>query len=365
MTFVIKYSMKNALICWLIFGIVQAKSDSINNVERKIEKHTERFYDKAGLCSEAGYKRNGTDATQFNRCVDYSGKGKNFVVFKFACPPALEFDEKLLICVLTKDAPMPTAVTFISNVQNFFSTALPSSPADPEADSLTLLPPPTSTSAVGGTDTLLESTSVRLPAVSFVPLTDSLQPVTLETSSPNSHDQVVEAIEKVVETTDIVRPTMEMDCSSQKFYRLPNSDCNRFYQCYLKSVSIFSCAPGLVFDEPTSRCSLPEESSCDQHVANPIVDALPDYFEMDCSSGVLRRYPFDCRNFYQCYDNGIAKSLLFYSCSAGLVFDEESSNCLHPYETSPCFANGDPSKSTPLDYHLQRLFLSLPNASTQ
>lgn len=36
-------------------------------VERKIEKHTERFYDKAGLCSEAGYKRNETDATQFYR----------------------------------------------------------------------------------------------------------------------------------------------------------------------------------------------------------------------------------------------------------------------------------------------------------
>ncbi|XP_032789203.2 uncharacterized protein LOC116926424 isoform X1 [Daphnia magna] len=348
MKFVI-YNTKNALIYLLIFSIVQAKSESINNIERKIEKHTERFYDKAGLCSEAGYKRNETDATQFYRCVDYSGNGKNFVVFKFACPPALEFDEKLLICVLPKEASIPTALTFISNVQNSFSTELPSSPADPEADSLTLLPPPTSTSAVGGANTLLESTSIKPLAISFVPLTDSLQPVTLETSSQNSHDQVLEAVEKVVETADLVKPTMEMDCSSKKFYRLPNSDCNRFYQCYLQSVSIFSCAPGLVFNEATSRCSLPEESSCEQHVSNPIADELPDYFQMDCSSGVLRRYPFDCRNFYQCYGNGIAKSLSFYSCSAGFIFDEESNNCLRPYETSPCFANSDPFKSSPLD----------------
>ncbi|XP_057367294.1 uncharacterized protein LOC130688327 [Daphnia carinata] len=365
MKFVIKSSMKNAVICLLTLGIVQTKSEGMNNVQRKIEKHTERFYDKFGLCSEAGYKRNDTDATQFYRCVDFYGKGKNFVVFKFACPPALEFDEKLLVCVLPKEAPIPTALTFSSNAQNSVSTELPSSPADPEADSLTLLPPPTSTSAVGGPDTLLESTSVRLPAESFLLLTDSLQPVALQTSPSNSNDQVLEAIEKVVETADIVKQTMEMDCSSQKFYRLPNSDCNRFYQCYLKSISIFACAPGLIFDEATAKCSLPEESGCEQHVMNPIADELPDFLEIDCSSGVLRRYPFDCRNFYQCYDNGSAKSLLFYSCSAGLIFDEESNNCLRPYETSPCFANGRHFKPSPLDYHLQKLFLSLPNVFTK
>lgn len=181
----------------------------------------------------------------------------------------------------------------------------------------------------------------------------------------NSQNQELEIVKKVMETSDMVKPTLEMDCGSNKFYRLPNSDCNRFYQCHLKSVSIFSCAPGLVFDEVTSRCSLPEGSNCEPQVANPIADELPSYFDIDCSSGVLRRYPFDCRNFYQCYDNGLSKSLLFYSCSAGLIFDEESNKCLLPYETSLCYANESPFKSSLFDYHLQRLFQSPPNAFAQ
>ncbi len=307
----------------------------------------------------------------FVRCVDYNGNGKKYVIFKFLCPPALEFDENLSVCVLSRklpspvidNKPYPTTTLAPFNAQPDSSPQLSSSPQfhNPETDILTLLPPSTSTNAVA--EFSVEPSSTGVPSA-FVFSPDSIiVPSIFETvtSSPNLEDKEFQIGGVVVETSDLLIPTLGMDCISNKLYRLPNSDCNRFYQCHQRSVNIFSCAPGLVFDEGAQRCLLPEESSCGQQFMKPIADGFFDSSEMDCTSGHFHRYPFDCRNFFQCYNNGSTKSILFYSCSNGLIFDEKSSKCLLPYETSPCYANDSPFKASPFLNHLQRLFQSSPN----
>jgi hypothetical protein len=246
------------------------------------------------------------------------------------------------------------------NAQTDSSPQLSSSPGS-ETEMLTLVPPSTSTNAVAEfsvepSSTGVQSTFVFSPDSVIVP--SSFETVT---SSPNVEDKEFQTGGVVVETSDVLIPTLGMDCISNKLYRLPNSDCNRFYQCHQRSVNIFSCAPGLVFDEGAQRCLLLEESSCDQQFTKPIADGFFDSPEIDCTSGHFHRYPFDCRNFFQCYNNGSTKSILFYSCSNGLIFDEKSSKCLLPYETSPCYANDSPFKASPFLNHLQRLFQSSPN----
>ncbi len=243
---------------------------------------------------------------------------------------------------MSRKSPIPVA-TNNPDPSTTLASDLSSYPPDPEIDILTLYPPSTSTNAI--TELIaVESSSTVVPAT--VPsIFESVA------SSLNSQDKVIQT-------------AVEMDCSSNKFYRLPNSDCNQFYQCHQRSVNIFSCSPGLVFDEAMERCLLPEESSCDQQLTNnPIAYEIFDYSEVDCSSGHFHRYPFNCRNFYQCYNNGLTKSILFYSCSSGLMFDEKSSKCLLPYETSPCYAANEssPFKSSPFLYNLQRLFQSSPS----
>lgn len=122
-------------------------------------------------------------------------------------------------------------------------------------------------------------------------------------------------------------------------------DCSRFYQCYDVAddltVFIFSCAPGLYFDEATSSCLRPDEAFCDDPTA--IVDTVSGsdnedggFFAIKCS-GDLFRYPLDCRNFYQCFkdEEGI-RSIFVFSCVPGFVFDDGQKKCVQPAESTPC-----------------------------
>lgn len=82
------YSLKNVAVFFLVaFGIVRGTADR-NGKNRELNKkitfilkvtrvfpfrqeihktETERFYDKSGVCKEAGFKRNETDSSQFYR----------------------------------------------------------------------------------------------------------------------------------------------------------------------------------------------------------------------------------------------------------------------------------------------------------
>ena len=198
--------------------------------------------------------------------------------------------------------------------------------------------------------TVASTKPTELSTLAVISETTTILPIQLESNEQLSTSDAISSLDYL----------FKINCTSNKFYRLPN-DCNRFYQCHQQSVSVFSCAPGLFFDEILARCALPEESSCDQGLKEgPIASGLVEFLEVDCS-GVMHRYPFDCRHFYQCYNDGFVKSLLFYSCSVGLIFDEESKTCLLPYETLPCYAHDSPFKSSPFFYHLQRLFHLSPN----
>lgn len=276
------------------------------------------------------------------RCVDYYGNGKKYSIFQFSCPPTLEFDEELSIC--SKPVKSCTRCNLISESSIAISQLSNQNMLSSEVVSTSDLPS-TSTSAVIWTD--------------FLAAPSTVVPTTPSHNSASTQSSLEIGIDSQNPTKDVdPTETLSMDCTPNKFYRLPDN-CNRFYQCFQRSISVFSCAPGLIFDEKRARCTLPDETSCDQQLNEP-VEELSKFFEIKCS-GVMLRYPLDCRRFYQCYSNGDTKSLLFFTCSAGLIFDEKSSQCLLPYETSPCFAVDSSTESSSFVNHLQRLFYSSPN----
>ncbi len=294
-------------------------------------------------------------------------------MFKFSCPATLEFNEILSVCTnpckkceTLVGLPVPSIpikgpdtiqtqtespTVLISDV--LYSPSQNFGVASTEPDSSYVAP--LTTSADIWTDILAEPSTVAPTAPSALAISEApTEPTPI---------QLAVSLETNEQSNSAIAPLdslFTVNCTSNKFYRFPN-DCTRFYQCHQQSVSIFSCAPGLIFDEILARCALPNESPCDQELnEGPLATGLAEFLEMDCS-GAMHRYPFDCRHFYQCYNDGLSKSLLFYSCSVGLIFDEQSSKCLLPYETSPCYANDSSFKSSPFFYHLQRLFHSSPN----
>jgi hypothetical protein len=152
-----------------------------------------------------------------------------------------------------------------------------------------------------------------------------------------------------------------IDCSLNQLHQFP-LDCSRFYQCFGedtdRTVYIFPCAPGLVFDEATSQCLTPSEGICDdQSSINDTASSsqgVGGFFQINCS-GDLYRYPLNCNNFYQCFKNEQGQETIFiFSCAAGLVFDENSRTCLLASETSSCAVNDNIFRSPNLVFQLKQ-----------
>jgi hypothetical protein len=152
-----------------------------------------------------------------------------------------------------------------------------------------------------------------------------------------------------------------IDCALNKLHQFP-LDCSRFYQCFGedadRTVYIFPCAPGLIFDESTSQCLTPSEGVCDD--LNSINDTASSsegvggFFQINCS-GDLFRYPLNCNNFYQCFKNEEGQETIFvFSCAAGLVFDEKSATCLLASETTSCAVNDNLFRSPSIVFQLKQ-----------
>ena len=157
-----------------------------------------------------------------------------------------------------------------------------------------------------------------------------------------------------------------IECSANALHQFP-LDCSRFYQCFgeegQRSVYIFPCAPGLIFDEQSSMCLTPAESVCSD--TSSITDIsggggssssstqVGGFFQINCS-GALFRYPLNCNNFYQCFkDDQGEESIFVFSCASGLVFDEPQSQCLLANETTSCDNNDNLFKSPSILFGLK------------
>ena len=151
-------------------------------------------------------------------------------------------------------------------------------------------------------------------------------------------------------TTPIISPTTTytVGCNLNELHRYP-SDCSRFYQCYSEAsdltVFVFPCAPSLYFDEGSSQCLIPSETSCDTNISDS-KDSATDLiyvglefggsFQLTCTGNLLR-YPLNCGSFYRCsaVDN-TTSTITITNCPTDLVFDEESAQCVAPESTSAC-----------------------------
>jgi hypothetical protein len=102
----------------------------------------------------------------------------------------------------------------------------------------------------------------------------------------------------------------------------------------------------LYFDEGSSQCVTPAETTCDI-VANNLTSSFAGGFEINCGSDALFRYPLNCNFFYQCFEDGDQETIFVFSCAAGLVFDESSAQCVSPEETSSCSASDNVIKTAP------------------
>ncbi|XP_045033198.1 mucin-3A isoform X2 [Daphnia magna] len=152
-----------------------------------------------------------------------------------------------------------------------------------------------------------------------------------------------------------------IDCTLNQLHQFP-LDCSRFYQCYGenedRTVYIFPCAPGLVFDEATSQCLTPSEGACDDitSITDPASssEGVGGFFQINCS-GDLYRYPLNCNNFYQCFENDKGQETIYvYSCATGLVFDESSRTCRLPNEASSCAVNSKLFRSPSILFQLKQ-----------
>ncbi|XP_046449289.1 protein transport protein SEC31-like [Daphnia pulex] len=156
------------------------------------------------------------------------------------------------------------------------------------------------------------------------------------------------------------KPPFSFDCTSDKPLQFP-LDCSRFYQCVSDGVQriiyVFSCLPGLYFDDVSSQCRTPAEAVCkDTSSINDTTNSFDGpggILRLDCN-GNLYRYPLNCNNFYTCFKDDEGHEIInVFACAAGLVFDDSSLRCLLPQETSPCGDNNNLFKSPSFVFQLQ------------
>jgi len=139
-------------------------------------------------------------------------------------------------------------------------------------------------------------------------------------------------------------PSVELfiiDCGDG-LHRYPY-DCSLFYQCYGekedRTIFVFSCVQGLIFDELSQQCVHPSASTCDIVPLSSHPASFGGGFQINCGTENVYSYPIDCNSFYQCLHEDGKESIYVYSCNAGLVFDEDSAQCKLPIQTVPCNSN--------------------------
>ncbi|XP_070492578.1 peritrophin-48-like [Chironomus tepperi] len=129
-------------------------------------------------------------------------------------------------------------------------------------------------------------------------------------------------------------------CQDNKLQWLPHpTDCSRYYVCQNSILFPRSCAPGLLFNNLSGQCRLPQFSFC--ALSCPLNDQpsnlvfLPDFH--------------DCSRYFIC-DSGRAISR---GCADGLLFDANNNWCDFPTNVD-CESRGngtilDPVESTTSD----------------
>ena len=212
----------------------------------------------------------------------------------------------------------------------------------------------------------------------------AIKTVTTTTTSASTNIAILDNQNATTTTTTVAPPVtvtakptpqpptsgpFSIECSGNALHQFP-LDCSRFYQCFgeegQRSVYIFPCAPGLIFDEKSSMCLTPAEAVCSDTSSITDLTApsggggggssggqVGGFFQINCS-GSLFRYPLNCNNFYQCFkdDNG-EESVYVFSCAGGLVFDEPQSKCLLVNETTSCESNDNLFKSPSILFGLK------------
>ncbi|ROT69010.1 Chondroitin proteoglycan 2 [Penaeus vannamei] len=123
-----------------------------------------------------------------------------------------------------------------------------------------------------------------------------------------------------------------IDCSLGKYLPHP-TDCRKFIQCAPYGPEEMPCAPGTVWNQ--------QKLTCDHEWASPCVtgsyltpeeppNVKPDICDCECC---LRPHPEDCTAYYYCEPNASAK---FHTCSEGLVFNPEFSQCVLQVDYPQC-----------------------------
>ena len=281
------------------------------------------------------------------RCVDFENGDAFLTIFRFMCGSLTVFDESHSVCVHPGQEQPPCSLgTEVDSADTTLAPfTQPTTTASIESSTMTSENP---------TETPVESSAPvesTTPVETTTPI-ESTTPIKLTTPTPSP----------AVIITDPPRPVpptslpFTIDCSAG-IHRYPY-DCNRFYQCFgdgdERQVYVFSCAPGLIFDEVLTRCTKPTEFTCEATTSDS-TELFGGNFQLSCGTDALHRYPLSCNNFYQCFKNGKETTIYIFSCAPGLVFDEASSQCVLPKETDSCVVSESFIKNAPRFFESGRM----------
>ncbi|KAJ3664247.1 hypothetical protein Zmor_008431 [Zophobas morio] len=113
-------------------------------------------------------------------------------------------------------------------------------------------------------------------------------------------------------------------------------DCNKFIECVGAQMNIMSCPPYLYFNYARQMCDQQDLSGCDDTTGTPPIYTVtppPDdgFDDPRCADGNNDYWPnVECTTYIECY----AGHGHVMDCPSGLYFDEDTSKCVDPSETT-------------------------------
>jgi len=179
-------------------------------------------------------------------------------------------------------------------------------------------------------------------------------PVPLVTETPQfstSPDEMTSPLSVTPPSSSSSSSQFVILCGDSLFHRHP-LQCDLFYHCVWNGltfdINVLACESGLVFDEPSSSCMLPDQTDqCQLLTAiDPVVvttPSVPVQYTLsadslyNCTAPGHFPYELDCIRFYRCFEiyPNILKGLL-YRCPEGYEFSSVTERCEMQSSLSVC-----------------------------
>jgi len=266
-----------------------------------------------------------------DRCVDFYGDAKRFVIFRFMCGPMSIFDERLSICsdparaypkcgVLLPPTPTPPTPTPPFNPdcsvsRCTFTTTEPPTPPTPtppfnpdcSVSRCTFTPPtPTEVTDPSTTPTPTEVTDPSTPPTPTGVTDPSATPTPTGSTDPSPTPTPTGSTDPSPTPT----PTGSTDPSAPP------------------------TPTGSTDPSPTPTPTGSTDPSPTPTPTQGTYRPPRPPFNIDCSNENLHSYPYDCSRFYQCVQEGNQDRIYVFSCAAGLHFNETRSECVLESEST-------------------------------